>query len=431
MLNKSDNRLYTIINNATKSSLIKSSGIYSISSFINASIPFLLLPLLTKYLSPSDFGIVSMFTIIIGFVMPFVGLNMEGAIARRYYLDKNDIPEYIGNCVIISVFSTTIVLILIHFSRNVLFKYTGVPPNWIQLSVILCFFQFLIIILLTLFQVNVEPLRYGSLQITQSLLNLSLSILLIIVYGMNWKGRIVAQFIASVSAGIFSLIFLISRKFIVFKLNIVNVRHAIIFGGGLIPHTIGAFLIVYTNRVFLTNMIGIGETGLYSTASQVGSIIGFITMSFNNAYVPWLYAKLNLKDSGVKAKIVELTYLYFGAIIISGFLFYLLTPFIFDNFINIKFILATKYLFWIILGSVFQGMYFMVANYISYAEKTYLQSLVTIIVGLTNIPITYFCIDKLGSVGAGVAFGVSYGMMFIFTWFLSSKIYKMPWILRA
>jgi O-antigen/teichoic acid export membrane protein len=68
-----------------KSSLIRSAGIYTITSALNAAIPFLLMPVLTRYLSPADYGMVSMYGVLISFVTPFVGFNVEGAIARQYY----------------------------------------------------------------------------------------------------------------------------------------------------------------------------------------------------------------------------------------------------------------------------------------------------------------------------------------------------------
>ena len=79
------------------SSLLKSSGIYTISSLVNAAIPFLLMPLLTRCLTPEDYGIVSMFSICVAIITPFVGLSMNGAVARAYYTEegKEDISAYV------------------------------------------------------------------------------------------------------------------------------------------------------------------------------------------------------------------------------------------------------------------------------------------------------------------------------------------------
>lgn len=416
-----------VIRQAWQSTLIRSSGIYTIASFLNAAIPFLLLPVLTKYLSAQDFGIVAMFITYTGFLMPVVGINMEAAVARKYYADKESIPVYIGNCILLSLVSFCLVLLAMLVLDERLVKYTGIPTRWLMLGVVVTFFQFLITISLTLFQVKVKPLKYGLVQITQSALNFGLSILLIISLRMSWEGRLFAQLIATGTFGCIAIIILLRNGDLTFKWNKSFAIHAIKFGSALIPHTLGGLFILYTMRFFLLHHSGMGELGRFSVATQVASILGFFTFSFNNAYVPWLYNKLNENNAATRKLIVRFTYLYFAAIAAAGFLFYLGTPLLFRMFINRKFWDAAAFTPWIIAGFVFQGMYFMVANYISYVEKTWYQAIVTIIAGLCNIPICYLLTNRFGANGAGLSFAISYCMLFVFTWVLSARLYKMPW----
>lgn len=413
------------------SSLIKSSGIYTIASLLNASIPFLLIPLLTKYLSPADFGLVIMFSTITTIMTPFVGLSMEGVIARKYYCEKNNIPIYLGNCIIMSISFSLLVFLFCFIFKDVIFAYTSVPPEWILLCVLYCFSQFIVSLRLTLYQVKVRPLNYGLIQISQSILNFVSSVILITAFALKWEGRLIAQIFSSVLVASIAISSLLIKKEAVFKLDYSFISYALKFGGGLIPHVLGAAFIVQTNRFFILHMVDINETGLYGLASQVGSIISFFTVSFNNAYVPWLYKKLNQNDIVIKRKIVKLTYAYFLLIIIFGFLFYMLVPTFFKIFIDKNYVASLKYIFWVIFGFVFQGMYYMVTNYIIYSEKTYYQAVVTFVVGLFSIPANYFLITFVGFTGAAIAFCCSYFLLFIFTWMLSNRVYKMPWGLRV
>lgn len=419
-----------ILNKINSSSLFKTSGIYTISSFLNASIPFLLLPVLTRYLTRADFGAVSMFTSITGLMMPFVGINMEGAIARKYYSQKANISRYVGNCILVSIFSTFIVFAICYLFINKIVEYSGVAKIWVLIAVLYCLCQFLCLVLMTLYQVEEKPIKYGILQVTQSFLNFVLSIILVVAFSLKWNGRLIAMALSTMIVALISLGILFYVKKITFRPNMTYIKHALKFGGGLIPHALGASLIVITNRFFLLRMINIEETGLYSLANQVGSIISFFTISFNNAFVPWLYKNLNEATLEVKKKIVKLTYLYFVLIVFAGFLFYLFIPYFFQLFIGKFFSASLKYTFWIILGFVFQGMYFMVTNYISYSEKTYYQAFVTLLVGLINIPANYLLINEFGATGAAMAFSCSFFLLFIFTWILSSKVYNMPWLIK-
>jgi O-antigen/teichoic acid export membrane protein len=410
-----------------ESSLVRASGIYTIASFINASIPFLLLPFLTKYLSSADFGFVAMFTTVTSLMMPFISVNMEGAIARTYYKNRSGMGEYIGNCLAISLISSLLISSLIFLFHKTIYKLTGIKEIWLYFVVLQCFFQFISLILLTLFQVRMKPWFYGIILVIQSSFNLGISILLVKGFRMNYEGRIIGQISGVILVGLISFLFLIAKREINFRINLKLMKHALKYGGGLIPHALGASMIIYTNRFFLLNMISIDETGLYSVSSQIASIIGFFTLSFNNAYIPWLFEKLNLNDYKVKLKIVNLTYVYFVALLIGALMFYFISPLIFNLFINKNFYISQKYTLWLIIGFVFQGMYYMITNFISYSEKTYYQAIITFTVGLINIPSNYFFIKIFGPVGAAIAFGFAYCLLFLFTWVFSNRVYNMPW----
>ena len=71
-----------MIKQIINSSLFHSVGIYTITSGINAAIPFSIMPILTRYLTPSDYGTVAMFGVLLSFVAPFTGLSINGAIAK-------------------------------------------------------------------------------------------------------------------------------------------------------------------------------------------------------------------------------------------------------------------------------------------------------------------------------------------------------------
>jgi O-antigen/teichoic acid export membrane protein len=400
-----------------------------ISTLINASIPFLLLPILTKYLSKSDMGYIFMFSTLTTFLTPLVNVNMDGAITRVFYKDKNTINQYIANCISISIVTTILISILCYLFEPTIFEYTGLSFKWVFLCIITCFAQFQVLILLTLYRVNIKPISFGILQNVSSLINLILSILLIVFLNFNWEGRVLGISISTIIVSIFSYIILQLKYKINFKIKPEYIKHALVFGSGLIPHTIGMALILLTNRFFLMKMLSIEETGLFGDASMLASIISFISFSFNNAYVPWLYEKLNKRSAYERLKLVWFTYKFYFALVIFGLVFYFILPIVFHIFINEKFVLALKYIPWLIVGFIFQGMYLMVTNYIIYSEKTHLQAIVTIVVGLLNVPLTYFSVLYYKSEGAAFAFGLSFMLLFVFTWFISSKVYKMPWFL--
>lgn len=60
-------------------------AIYPLSNFAIAGVPFILLPVLTRILTPAAYGVVAMFALVVAFMSVGVGLNVHRAIAVRYF----------------------------------------------------------------------------------------------------------------------------------------------------------------------------------------------------------------------------------------------------------------------------------------------------------------------------------------------------------
>jgi len=89
-----------------KHKLFKNTFIYTGTNVINKAIPFFLLPIMTRYLTPTDYGIVATFGVLLAIMTVFVGLSMNGAINVNFFkLNKEELKEYIGNVFSILFFS--------------------------------------------------------------------------------------------------------------------------------------------------------------------------------------------------------------------------------------------------------------------------------------------------------------------------------------
>tara|TARA_R110002049_G_scaffold107006_4_gene254615 strand:- start:884 stop:2197 length:1314 start_codon:yes stop_codon:yes gene_type:complete len=410
------------------SKLAKSSGIYTLSDIIKKAIPFLLLPVLTRYLTPADYGIIAMFFVVLGLVNPFTGLGIKSAIFRTYFKKGDiDFDQYVSNGVLILISSSSLVLLLFVVFSSFISEYSGIPESWIPFIVIISAGQFIHTIVLAIWQAKYEYNKYGFFNILVTALNLGASIFLIVVLKYNWEGRALGQLIGSVVFCLVGIIILYRGGYLKFKLNKKYISHALKFGVPLIPHILSTYIITMSDRIFLTNMVGVSETGLYTVGYQIGMIVEVVAAASNKALTPWFYERLNEGKSIAKKKIVKISYLYVFSIITFSLFLSLAGPLMIKIFVSKDFYSATKFIFWVALGYAFKSGYYMVATYINYLEKTHILSWMTFFVGVLNILLNYFFIKILGSVGAAVATTVSYFSQFILVWMISMKLYPMPW----
>ncbi len=413
------------------SSILKSLSVYSVANILNAAIPFLLLPILTNHLKPADFGLISMFQLILGFTIPFSGINTDGAISRQYFNTLNNklaFKYYLSNAFLIVCVSSIILSILYYFFGSTVSSYTDFPVDWLWVIMVCSFSQNVLEILLSLLQVQQKAMQFSILRITKTFVEMGLSVLLILYVKNSWESRIEAQLIASILFLVLAIFLLLKMGWVVIKISKKDVIDLLRFGIPLIPHVIGAVVISMIDRMFITKMVGLEETGLYSVGFQVGQVISLIQTSFNQAWVPYFYEKLTKRDFATNLKIVKFTYIYFIVMLVLVALLSIVTPFIFEWFLGKDYSNAIKYVFWIGLGFAFNGMYKMVVNYFFYIKETYWVSILTFITAAINVGLNFVLIRLNGSVGAAQATAISFLIQFILVWLLSAKKYKMPWL---
>lgn len=408
--------------------IFRSTFIYTASSALNAGVPFLLLPVMTRALDPAGFGIAAMFTTLVTFLGAFTGLSVHGAVNVRYFRREHyHFSSYIVSCLAILAVSTLSVAGGLAFSADVLYRFTGLPRSWLLIAAATSGAQFVIQVQLTLWQASEKPLQYGVLRIGQTLLDAGLSLLFIFGLNQLWVGRTGGQALASLFAMIVALILLYRSGWLKGTVNSDCVRNALHFGVPLIPHTLGAMLIAMIGRFMLTDMVGVAEAGIYMVALQFSMVLSLLTDSFNRAFTPWLYKTLKNGDERVKASIVRYTYVYFVVVLVLALMIGISAPIVLPMFVGDKYRGAAQLVIYLTLGQAFNGMYYMVTCYVFYESKTAQLAIITLFSGVCNTLLSYFLIRSQGVVGAAQGFMVSQALLFGGTWWLANRIYRMPW----
>ena len=291
--------------NIFKHRLLKNSIVYTGSNVIRSAIPFLLLPVLTRYLTPTDYGTVATFQILLAIVVVFVNLNIHGAVAVNFFkIEKRELEVYIGNVAFILFISFLLTFCIIFAVKEPLAHLIKFPENWLPIIVVIALSQSVITLTLTLWQVEQKPLPYGIFQISQTIFNVTLSLIFVVALNWTWQGRLLGIVIASIIFGFASVVIIYKRKYIKFSFNKAYIKDALLFGIPLIPHALSAWMMTSIDRVFINSMVNVAATGIYTVGYQVGMIIGLLATSFNRAWVPFLFEKLKENNSATKIIVI-------------------------------------------------------------------------------------------------------------------------------
>ncbi|WP_313264700.1 oligosaccharide flippase family protein [Sphingobacterium sp.] len=416
------------------SNLFKSSLIYTFCDAINKAVPFLILPLLSYYLVPGDYGIIANFNVLLAIVTIFIMIGVDGAISVNYYkFTKDDLARYIFNACLLTSIMTVAIIIIFSLFHHLIYEFVKVPRHYLFLLVLMAFGATITSINLSLWRLEEKALNFGVYEISQTVVNIGISLLLVISYNMGWAGRVDGMLVAAMSFGLFSLILLYRRGYLKINVDKLYIKDILYFGIPLIPHALSFWIRSGIDRIYITKFINESATGLYATGFQFGTLVSFLTLSFNNAFTPYLYKSLSVDNpeelNQNKIKLVKITYFGIGVLIITCLLFTLCSNFILETFFSSKYIQAKEFVFWAILSQTFQGMYLLFVNYIFFAKQTKALASITFFCACLQLVLSYFAIKTYGPLGGAYSTVIISFVNFMMVAFFSNKVYNMPWLL--
>lgn len=409
--------------------LVSNSIILLVSSIISSGIPFLLQPVLTRVLTPTDYGYISLFQIITAILTPLIHLGYNTAIEKKFFDTENtlNIKKLRGTALIISsgiVFLWTGVLLLLNYTSilNI-----GLTYEWVLLAGLFSISETFVIHRLSNLKILNKFSQLGIFNIVLSFLDIGFTLIFILVFDFDWKGRVIGRVLAWTICGLASFIWLKQENLISFIFDNRYLRILNKFSLPIVPHLLSAFVINASDRIFILNMIGKHELGIYTVGYQLGMIVIVVGAAFNKVWQPFIFKELNLNDIKINRKIVAYTYYYFGFILMFAIMMGLFAPYFVKFFLGEQFQESSKYILYVSLGYAFNSMFTIISTYYYYSERTKIIALSTLFTAAINLLANYILIKLNGAIGAAQATLLSFFLQWIVTWYLSNKIYPMPW----
>ncbi len=379
--------------------------VYTFSNFLNKGIGFLLLPILTRILTPEDYGHIAMFTLWTAILVPLISLNSSSAVVRFYYdTEKKILASYIGGALILSVSMSLLFVTITLIFSSPLSSFLSLPTIWLVAGVLNSLFLTISTIYLGILRVEERSLTYAVLQNTSSLLNAGLSLYLVVILYTGWKGRTGGIFIANVVMGLTIIYFMLKEKLVDLQIKTSQIKELLFFGGPLILHNLTGILAASTDKIFLNNMIGVKSVGLYNVSYAYASIIGMIANSIHLAFVPYAYERIKKGDY---RKVWETGVKIIG---IVAFLFIVLlffSPFYYKYYLGKSFSSASKFFVFLGVGEAITSVYYLGATFNFWYKKTVYISGITLSKFIANLFLNYTLIKIMGDSGAAVATMIS------------------------
>jgi O-antigen/teichoic acid export membrane protein len=345
-------------------SIFKDSFIYLIGELLARSLPFLMLPYLTRKLGTEGFGELSYYLIWLGLFSIFIGLSQEGAIARYYYF----YGKRALNTVVQAGYVYNLVISLILFLLCWLLK-----AEIMGYIVLAAMFQSFVNVQLALRQCQKQPYKYIIIQLILSITNVIFTILALEFFiNEPVKFRIVAIVVANFLT--FIIVSMILGKLFSDKNKITKNRlrlgllYIFSFGLPLILHQLSFFVKGQIDRVVIYKSFSLHELGIYSAAIQVSAILPVILMAVNKAILPYYYEKLKNNDVSLE-KIKKYSIYSFAIVFVPSIFAAIIPENLYSTFLGNSFIGVKKIIILYLIGYGLIIPYLIIVNYYFYTSR--------------------------------------------------------------
>ena len=409
--------------------LFTSAAIFTAANIIDKGLPFLILPILARAMPPAEYALVALFTGIVVITNFTVGLSASGYLGVAYFKDgPEEFASLLWNAFLVFIVSFVLNAGVFLGAPDFFGHYTGLPFNAMMLTLLASLGLGLHSMILSLMRARHQAAGYAFFQLMRSFLDIGLSLFFVLSLHWSWEGRVLGITMANLIMGAVGMIVLYRIGPIHFHFRQDHIKQILFFGIPLLPHALGNWALSVSDRFFINTFVGADANGKYSLGFTLGMAIAVLTQSFNQAWAPHLFDVLKKNEAAEKIKVVKFTYAYFVGILFVALGFALVARVILKMFFPPQYFQAAEYILPISISYAFDGMYLMVTNYIFYSGKTYLVSLGTGIVAVVKLSLSYYLIKHLGVIGAIYSSLISFGLMFMLTFIIASRVQKMPWL---
>lgn len=386
----------------------KASTYYLVGNLFNKGMAFITVPIFTRILSTSDYGLVTTYNSWVSILSMVIGFALHMGIRAAFLDYREKIDDFMS---VTTTFTLECGLILGAMASAVALLYR------IDIGftlIILCCFQGLSAALVQNYSMYLM-MRYQYkfrtlLMVLPNIISVVLSVLAIkfICHTDLYLGRIIPTAAVNILFGVIVLILIYRRSRVLHHKEFL--KYALKISAPLVLHGIALNILSQSDRMMITWLADSSQTGIYSLIYNFSMIATVITTGLEGVWVPWFMDKLSKQereDINRRAKdyINLMTYAMIAVILVGPEV--------------VKILASEKY--WegiciippIVLANYMIFAYTLYVNIEHFYKKTTFITINTIIAATSNIILNFLLIPRFGYIAAAFTTLVSYIIAFV------------------
>lgn len=279
--------------------VLNQAAYYASGIVIMKGISLMMIPYITRQLSPIEYGSLEILLIIADICTIVIGFGLVEALNRFVGLAGNNKHEsniLIANCFTIAVIVSLLSMILLgYFASNII---SNLPAKITTVQFVLIIFpsllEGLIAIPLTLMRMNSLAKRFFFLNIAKAIFQ---ALIVIVLLEMGYG--ITAILIAGAISSLFLVVFLMPYQWqqMAKQWDLHKSFEILCYGAPIVVGRLGLFAMTGLDRWMLADKVGIEQLAVYAIAVKFALIMSFLMQPFTLWWFPYRF-KLLKQQSG-------------------------------------------------------------------------------------------------------------------------------------
>lgn len=394
--------------------LLKNTIIIMIGNIGTKLIMFIMVPMYTKWLTTSEYGIFDTLISLGSFLTPIITLQLEQSVFRVGIESKENLDEAFRNTIFVSfiIFIICFIGILIYDKTIVSYMFSLYLLGTVIINIFL------------------EYIRGKRRVVEYSIINICFTgILLITNIIFLWKIGlgIIGVFLAYIISYLIIVLLLVIRYYslIEFEINLKLLRKQLHFSLPLIPNTICFWITNLSDRFMIMYYLGAEQSGIYAVATKIPTII---TMLYSAFVLAWQEEAIHIINTDNQNEFYTIYKQVVSILFCCAWLIFSVLRsvmgYLFDESyqsaigISVILIIATVFL---CLSQFFSGI-------LMAKKETFLIGTSTVIAAVGNVIINFMFLKK-GLMVAAISTLIAYILMYMIRMFTVSEFIKIRYLL--
>jgi O-antigen/teichoic acid export membrane protein len=428
---------------STLKKFFKDTIIYGIAAILPRAINIFLVKLHTNVFGAEKYAVNTDYYVYAAYLNALLTYGLETAFFR--FFSKEQEKGKIVSTSFISLLLTSLLFLILglYFAQEISLMFGFTNPLYVKILIWTVFLDTIVVIPFAYLRVTNQPIKFTGVKVFNIVLFAFFNLLFLwaipknyisenslpkaINFYTNGSPQVIYIFIANVIASLFTLIMLLPILFkMKWALDLKVLKKLLVYG---LPIMIGSLAYVTNENVdklFLGDMIGNKEMGIYAACYKLGVFMTLYIMAFRLGAEPFFFNH----EKEVNAKQNYATILKWFTIL--GAVFMLVVVAYIDLFSKLllgqaEYFEALSIVPIILLANLCLGIYNNLSIWYKLTDKTSYGMYISIIGAIITVVFNLLMIPVIGFMASAWATLAAYGSMMVASYFIGKKYYPVPY----